>query len=92
MSEEERVKMPPVPKANLYLPIAFWSEILVHLDTKVHTIASQYGFGEVEMVIKIHKEKVFEVSFKDHVRVRGLVEKAGRQGDSSVSEENSKVA
>jgi hypothetical protein len=49
-------------KAELFLPIAFWSEVVVQLDNRIENILTKSGFGEVTMTVKIHKEKVFEMS------------------------------
>lgn len=70
--------MPPItPKVDLYLPLAFWSEILVTLDKKTQTLSTNYGFGEVNLSLIVHRGKVIEVLFNDKIRVRGLAEKAG---------------
>lgn len=68
---------PTIERAKLFLPIAFWSEIMVHLDKKIEVICKEYGFGEVEMEVKINKGRIMEVTFNDKIRVRNLVEKAG---------------
>lgn len=61
---------------NLYLPLMFWSEILVVLDKKIEQLTKDYGFGRVSMTIVSHNGKITDVLFNDEVRVRGLVEKA----------------
>lgn len=67
---------PPLVKPNLFLPLSFWSEIMVHLDKKVETVIKHYGYGKIGMQIKIHKSEIIEVAFSDDISVRGLVEKA----------------
>lgn len=89
---DNRIQMPPIEKAELFVPIAFWSEVLVHLDSKIETICKHYGFGKVEMTIKIHKDKIMEVSFSDEIRIRGLVEKAGSHGDSNSPQQQPYIA
>lgn len=65
--------MPPVPeKVELFLPIAFWSEMLLTLDKKVQTLARIYRFGKVSLTIVVHDGEVKEVVFNDDIRVRGL--------------------
>lgn len=76
---DEKIPMPPT-KAELFLPIVFWSTLMLHLDRKIESIIKNYGFGQVNMAIKIHKGKIMEVSFNDEIRVRELVEKAGHAG------------
>ena len=79
-TEEDKIPMPPT-RTQLFLPIVFWSSLMLHLDKKIESIIKNYGFGQVEMMVKIHKGKIMEVSFNDEVRVRELVEKAGQAGD-----------
>lgn len=63
-------------KTQLYLPLEFWSEILVVLDKKMEQLTKDYGFGQVGLTIISHNGKVTDVIFEDQIRVRGLVDKA----------------
>ena len=72
--------MPPPPpplKEELYVPASFWLEILSHMDRKIRALCEEFGYGEIGLTIRVHKEKIMEVKFTDEVRIRGLVEKAG---------------
>ena len=79
-NKEEKVPMPPT-QAQLFIPIVFWSTLMLHLDKKIESIIKNYGFGEVRVAVKIHKNRIYEVSFNDEIKIRDLVEKAGVVGD-----------
>ena len=79
-SMNEKIPMPPT-RSDLFLPIVFWSTLMLHLDKKIESIIKNYGFGEVRMNVKIHKNRIYEVSFNDEIKIRDLVEKAGNAGD-----------
>lgn len=68
-------------KVKLYLPIEFWSEIMIHLDKKAEMLAQEYGYGRINLSLAIHEGKVKDVIFTDEIRIRGIVEKTGRKGD-----------
>ncbi len=76
-------KMPPLPPRKLFVPIEFWSEIMLNLDKRVEVVTNDFGFGEIGLIIKIHKEKVMEVEFSDKIRVRNIISKAGIRGNDS---------
>ena len=82
--DSKKVPMPPVPeKVDLFLPITFWSEILVTLDKKVQTLSQNYGFGQINVTIVVHDAQVKEVKFNDEIRIRGLIEKEKKDGEKS---------
>lgn len=73
---EEKIPMPSLPeKIELYLPIAFWAELLATLDRKVQLLSRLEGFGEVTVSIIVHRGKVTEVMYLDKTRNRNLAEK-----------------
>jgi hypothetical protein len=72
----------PLPQP-LFVPIEFWSEIMLNLDKRVKVVTEDFGYGEVGLIIKIHKEKILEVKFTDEIRVRGIIAKAGNKGADS---------
>lgn len=76
-------KIPPPPPIVPYVPIEFWSDVLINLDKRVKTVIEDFGYGEVGLVIKIHKEKILEVKFTDEIRVRNIISKAGDKGVDS---------
>ena len=80
MSEQ---KIPPPPPVTPYVPIEFWSDVLINLDKRVKIVAEDFGYGEVGLIIKIHKEKILEVKFTDEIRVRNIIAKAGNKGMDS---------
>lgn len=88
INNTEKIPM-PVVKPKLFLPIGFWSEVLVHLDKKTETLSELYGYGKVEMTITIMHGKVQDVIFNDEVRIRGLVDRAGLKGTPNAPESES---
>ena len=72
-----QIPLPPLPtKVELFMPIEFWSEVLMTLDKKIQAVAQIYGFGKVSLTVSITNGGITEVSFDDNIRIRGLVEKA----------------
>ena len=72
---QEKVVPMPTGKVNLYLPITFWSEILVHIDRKTEMLEKNYGYGKINVCLTVHDGKITDVIFTDEVRIRGLVDK-----------------
>lgn len=62
-------------KTALFLPLSFWSKVILTLDRKVEMLCKQYGYGNVRLDLPIHKHHVLEAIFSDEIRVRGLVRK-----------------
>lgn len=65
------------PTQALFLPIAFWLEIISNLDKRVEIMCNESGYGVVAMDIKLQNGKVFEVGIEEKTRIRGVAEKAG---------------
>ena len=83
MKDEQKIPLPPLPpKVELYMPLEFWSEILITLDKKTQAIAQTYGFGKVSLTLSITNGGITEVSFDDQIKIRGLVEKAKLHSES----------
>lgn len=59
---------------KMYVPIEYWSQVLMTLDKKVETIATAYGYGEVSVRITIQNGKVIYTIFQDEIRVKGLAD------------------
>lgn len=75
--DSKKIPMPPLPdKVDLFLPLTFWSEILITLDKKLQALSQNYGYGSVKITIVVHDGEVKEVNFDDNIRIRGLVEKS----------------
>jgi len=68
-------------KVELYLPLVFWSQLLMTLDRKTETIVKEFGYGKVHMTITVQKGKVIDVIYSDEIHVRHLVEQAQRIED-----------
>jgi len=79
--DPNKIPTPPLPdKVDLFLPLNFWSEILITLDKKLQALSTGYGYGSVKITITVHDGEVKEVMFDDNIRIRGLVEKSKTQG------------
>ena len=77
--KEEKIPMPPeIPKVELFMPLDFWSEILMTLDKKTQGVAKIYGFGKVTLVITINNGGISSINFGEDVRIQGqdLTDKA----------------
>ena len=70
MPDEKKIPSEAVPKTPLYLPLAFWSKIMLTLDRKIHSMADIYGFGSVSLQIVVRGGAVKDIVFSDEVRVR----------------------
>jgi hypothetical protein len=57
-------------KVDLFLPLAWWSKVMLMLDRKISAMSEVYGFGSVSMEVTIHKGKVKDVVLLDKARVR----------------------
>lgn len=78
MDSHKKVETPPID--TLYLPLNFWLSIIAILDKKVELALLGSGHGIITMTIKMHKNKIHEVSFGEEMRIREIVEKAGDKG------------
>lgn len=58
------------PKVEMYLPLAFWSKIMMTLDRKVHSLADAHGFGSVSLQIMVRDGVVRDVVLNDEIRIR----------------------
>lgn len=68
--EKSTAKPNDLPKVELYLPLSFWSKIMITLDRKIHSLSDMYGFGSVSMQIIIRNGVVKDIVFSDEVRLR----------------------
>lgn len=59
-----------VPKVQLYMPLSWWSHIMVTLDRKIASLAGVYGFGSIRMDVVVREGKVKDVVFTDEARIR----------------------
>ena len=66
----KKTTVPIEEKVALYLPLSFWSKILITLDRKIHSMADMYGYGSVSMQVVIRKGAIKDIVFNDEVRVR----------------------
>lgn len=71
---DEKIPMPPLPpKVELFMPLAFWSQILMTLDKKTQTISEIYGFGKVSLTLSIKNGGIAAVNFIDDIRIEGQI-------------------
>lgn len=64
------MKSESLPKVQLYVPLKFWSMIMVTLDHKIEELSKGYGHGTIGMEIVVRKGKIKDVVFNDQLRVR----------------------
>jgi len=64
--------MTDIEKVKLYVPIEFWTNILMTLDKKVEVISQQYGYGKVNLQLTIQNGCITQTIFTDEVIVRSL--------------------
>ena len=67
--------MPPA-KQELFLPLAFWLELISNLDKRLEMLAKTSGYGMVVMDIKLQGGEVFEVAIEEKTRIRDAAAKA----------------
>jgi len=84
---EDMIPTPPM-RGPLYVPIDFWLEIISYADKRVESIAVGSGYGSIEMSLKIHKGKIHEVNFGEHIRVRDIIGKSGSVGNPNSNQES----
>lgn len=60
--KEERVKM--------FMPLSWWSQMMMGLDRKIETMSQVYGFGTISLDIEIRNGIVKDVVLRDEIRVR----------------------
>jgi hypothetical protein len=90
--DPNKIPMPPTPdKVDLFLPITFWSEILMSLDRKTQVLSKEYGFGEVNMKLIVHNGTVVEVVFNDMIRMKGLSKTSDRPRPHVVEKKEGKT-
>ena len=58
------------PKVKLHMPLAWWSKIMISMDSKIGSLSEIYGFGSVSMEVVIRRGKVKDVVLSDEIRLR----------------------
>ena len=87
--DEPKIPTPPVPeKTSLYKSIGFWSTILLTLDKKLQHLSEQYGYGEINLTLAVHRGKVTRIIWNDKIYDNELVSIAG--GTNDIVEEGKK--
>ena len=68
----------PLPKVELFMPLDFWSEILMTLDKETQEVCRIYGFGKVSVTLTINNSGISAVNFGRDVKIQGqnLTDKA----------------
>lgn len=54
----------------MYMPLAWWSQIMLNIDRKIESMAGIYGYGSVSLEIVVRGGVVKDVVLKDEIRVR----------------------
>lgn len=67
----DKTPLPP----TLHLPVEFWGHLVRMLDYKSREIGQLYGYGKVNLTLKIHQGKVTDVFISDSVQLKNMIEK-----------------
>lgn len=66
----------PALKREFFIPLAFWTDLIVTLDKRAEMIANGSGYGIIAVDVKLQNGKVYEVGIEEKTRLRNMVEKA----------------
>ena len=71
--EEKKTPMPPL--SSLFLPVSFWSDVVVNLDKRAEMVIAN-GYGDIAVTIRIHQGKITGIIFNENVSLRDTILKA----------------
>lgn len=76
MIDNKKIPMPPVPAREFFIPLSFWTDLIMTLDKRAEMIAEGSGYGVIAIDVKLQNGKVYEVGIEEKTRLRNIVEKA----------------
>lgn len=75
---DKKVPMPPVKEREFFIPVAFWTDLIINLDKRAEMIANGSGYGIIAVDVKLQNGRVFEVGVEEKTRLRNIIEKADK--------------
>lgn len=78
MIDKKTVPMPPIKQREFFIPLAFWSDLIITLDKRAEMIAEGSGYGIIAIDVKMQNGKVYEVGIEEKTTLRNIVEKADK--------------